>query len=134
LLDAKGLNGKVERITSRLYWLIAPFFFAVTGALLDVRAVIGGRTLLLAATLIALGAIGKVLSGWAPRSFTGNRLLVGTALIPRPAMGLIIAQLGFDAGAIESALFAAIVLLVFVTSIATPPTIRAIARRSPELA
>lgn len=128
LFDARGMSGNVERVTTWLYWALAPFFFAVTGALLDLRAIAGGRALMLAGALIVVGTIGKVLAGWAPRQFAGNRMIVGTAMVPRGAIGLIFAQLGLAAGAIEGSLFAAIVLLVFVTSIVTPPTLKAIAR------
>ena len=128
LFDAKGLSGNVERVTTWLYWVLAPFLFAVTGALLDLRAIAGGRALLLTGVLVLVGTIGKVVAGWAPRQFAGNRLIVGAAMVPRGAIGLIFAQLGLAAGAIEGSLFAAIVLLVFVTSILTPPTLKSIAR------
>ena len=130
LFDAKGMSGHVERVAKWVYWVLAPFFFAVTGALLDVRSLVGGRTLLLAGVLAIVGTLGKVVAGWAPRRFAGNRLLVGAAMVPRGAIGLIFAQLGLAAGAIEASLFVSIVLLVFVTSVLTPPTLRSIARGS----
>ena len=128
-IDAEGLNGRVEWITTRLSYLIVPFFFAVTGALVDLRAVANARSLAIGGALIACGVIGKVVAGWAPVWFRGNKLLIGVAMVPRGEVGLIFAQLGLAAGAIDGGMFGAILLMVLVTTLITPPALAAIAGR-----
>lgn len=130
MLDSAGLNGRVERATKWLTTLLVPFFFAVTGALLNLRMVGTSHALTLAAVLIAFGVIAKVVSGWAATSVPGDKLLIGMAMVPRGEVGLIFAQAGLAAGAIDQVTFAAIMLMVVVTTIITPPALVAIARRS----
>jgi Kef-type K+ transport system membrane component KefB len=131
VIDAKGLNGKVDRITTKLVWLIAPFFAAVTGALADLRAMTTASALGFAGALIAFGIAGKMISGWATPGFRGNKLLIGAAMVPRGEMGLIFAQMGLIAFAIDRVSFGAILLMVLATTLVTPPMLTAIARRTP---
>jgi Kef-type K+ transport system membrane component KefB len=130
LLDSAGLNGRVERATKWLTTLLVPFFFAVTGALLNLRMLGTSQALALGASLIAVGVLGKVVSGWAATSVPGDKLLIGMAMVPRGEVGLIFAQAGLAAGAIDQITFAAIMLMVLVTTLITPPALVAIARRS----
>jgi hypothetical protein len=46
-------------------------------------------------------------------------------------VGLIFAQMGLAAGAIDGGIFGAIMLMVLVTTLVTPPALAAIARRNP---
>jgi Kef-type K+ transport system membrane component KefB len=121
VLDARGLNGRVERVTAKLVWLIAPFFIALTGALLDVRAMLSARAMGFAAALILFGVAGKLITGWTMPAFQGNKLLIGAAMVPRGEMGLIFAQLGLTAFAVDRVTFGAILLMTIVTTVITPP-------------
>src|SRR3546814_2910235 len=58
----------------------------------------------------------SVLAGFAPWWFTGRKLLVGVALVPRGEVGLIFAQLGLAAGVLTSELFGALMLMVVARS------------------
>src|SRR5688500_19751572 len=67
------------------------------------------------------------------RSFRGNKTLIGVAMVPRGEVGLIFAQMGLSTGAIGPDLFGAIMLMVLVTTLVTPPLLGMIsARRSEE--
>ncbi len=76
--------------------------------------------------LTVVGVLGKLVTGWVPRPFRGNRLLIGVAMIPRGEVGLIFAQVGLAAGAIAGGEFGAIMLMVVVTTLITPPWLSAI--------
>ena len=74
-----------------------------------------------------------MLAGFAPWTFKGNKLLVGVAMVPRGEVGLIFAQMGLATGAITPQLFAAIMLMVVVTTFVTPPLLGAVIRRDDSL-
>jgi Kef-type K+ transport system membrane component KefB len=129
MLDSAGLNGKVEQTTKWLVVALVPFFFAVTGALVNLRVAFSGTALTLGAVLTLVGVLGKVVSGWAPTWVRADKLLIGIAMVPRGEVGLIFAQTGLAAGAIDQATFGGIMLMVLVTTLVTPSLLLRVAKR-----
>ena len=107
-----------------------PIFFASVGASVDLRALVSGPALAVGAALIVVGVAGKVLAGFAPWWFEGNKLLVGVAMVPRGEVGLIFARMGLASGALDAGLFGALMLMVTVTTFVTPPALTRVARKS----
>jgi Kef-type K+ transport system membrane component KefB len=111
-------------------------FFVVMGMRVDLTAfarmdVLGLASLLTLAAMIgkqacAIGAIGRPL----------DRLSIGIGMMPRGEVGLIFANIGLGltlAGQpiVDQALFSAVVIMVIVTTMATPPLLKwSLARRS----
>lgn len=118
---------EIERSVTTLGYFFVPIFFAGVGAAVDLRALASGPTLLLGGALIVTGVLGKLASMFALRGFDGNRLLVGVAMIPRGEVGLIFAQVGLATGAIAAGEYGALMLMVVVTTIITPPWLAVIA-------
>ena len=119
---------EIERSVTALGYFFVPIFFALVGASVDLRALAAGSTLQLGAVLVVVGVLGKLASALALRSFDGNRLLVGVAMIPRGEVGLIFAQVGLATGAIAAGEYGALMLMVIVTTLITPPWLAVIAR------
>jgi Na+:H+ antiporter len=111
--------------------LLTPIFFAVVGASVDLRALVEPRTLLITVVLLAAGGIGKLIAAYVPVWFKGNKALIGTAMLPRGEVELIVAQTGLAIGALDASLFGAITLMVLLTTLLSPPLIQAVARRDP---
>jgi Kef-type K+ transport system membrane component KefB len=111
----------VEKAVTTLGHLFVPIFFASVGAAVDLRALADSRALMVGGALIAVGVLGKVAAGFAPWWFRGHKLLIGAAMVPRGEVGLIFAQMGLATGAIGADLFGAIMLMVLVTTLVTPP-------------
>ncbi len=111
--------------------LLTPIFFASVGASVDLRALVEPRTLLITAILLATGGIGKLIAAYVPVWFKGNKALIGTAMLPRGEVELIVAQTGLAIGALDASLFGAITLMVLLTTLLSPPLIQAVARRDP---
>jgi Kef-type K+ transport system membrane component KefB len=124
---------EIERATGQIGYFLVPVFFAMVGASIDLAALASVPALEAGAALIAVGIAGKVLAGFAPWTFKGNKLLIGVAMVPRGEVGLIFAQMGLATGAITPALFAAIMLMVVVTTFVTPPLLGAVIRRDDSL-
>jgi Kef-type K+ transport system membrane component KefB len=119
----------IEHDTTTLGHFFVPIFFASVGAAVELNALGDGRALLVGATLIVVGILGKVAAGFAPWGFTGDRLLIGVAMVPRGEVGLIFAQMGLLSGAIGADLFGALMLMVLATTFVTPPVLGWLARR-----
>ena len=121
---------EIERSMTSIGSFFVPVFFATVGASVDLRAAVSPEVLAAGSALVAIGVGGKVLAGFAPWWFDGNKLLVGVAMIPRGEVGLIFAQLGLASGAISTDMFGALMLMVVVTTFLAPPLLRRISRRA----
>jgi Kef-type K+ transport system membrane component KefB len=121
----------IERATTTIGHFFVPIFFASVGAAVDLRALADPQSLLLGVVLIGCGIFGKVVAGYAPWWFSGDKLLVGIGMIPRGEVGLIFAQMGLAAGAVSAGEYGALMLMVLATTFVTPPALAWRARRSP---
>lgn len=118
----------IEASLTQLGYFFVPIFFAVVGASVDLAALADARALQVGVMLTVIGVVGKLVTGWAPRPFDGNRMLIGVAMIPRGEVGLIFAQVALGSGAIAGGEFGAIMMMVVVTTLITPPWLNAIVR------
>ncbi|MBX3132659.1 MAG: cation:proton antiporter [Gemmatimonadaceae bacterium] len=124
---------EIEESATQLGFFFVPMFFASVGASVDLSALVTREALLVGSLLIVVGVAGKVLAGFAPWWFKGNKLLVGVALVPRGEVGLIFAKLGLASGVLSGPRFGALMLMVVVTTFLTPPMLNLIAsRRAPD--
>lgn len=119
---------EIERSTTTIGHFFVPIFFATVGAAVDLRALGNPRSLGIGLALIVCGVVGKMVAGYVPWWFRGRKLLVGAAMVPRGEVGLIFAQMGLSTGAIDAGVFGAIMLMVLVTTLVTPPMLGRIAR------
>lgn len=128
---------EIERSVTQIGYLFVPIFFASVGAAVDLHALAEPIALIAGLAITIVGVAGKIASGYALRNFDGSRLFVGVAMIPRGEVGLIFAQVGFASGAIGAGEFGAIMLMVVVTTLITPPWLGVLARstklRTPDL-
>ena len=71
---------------------------------------------------------GKVISGLGAGKQL-NRLSIGVGMMPRGEVGLVFAAIGKTLGVIDSAMFSAVVLMVIITTLATPPLLKIAMKR-----
>jgi Kef-type K+ transport system membrane component KefB len=122
---------EIEKASTTIGHFFVPVFFAAVGAAVDLRALADPEALKLGGVLIVGGIVGKVVAGFAPVWFRGDKLMVGLGMIPRGEVGLIFAQMGLAAGALTAGEYGALMLMVLATTFVTPP---ALAWRSARLA
>lgn len=120
----------IEESVTQLGFFFVPMFFASVGASIDLGALMTREALVIGGLLVLVGVAGKVIAGFAPWWFKGNKLLVGVALVPRGEVGLIFAKLGLAAGVLTNERFGALMLMVVVTTFVTPPLLSLIAARA----
>ncbi|MBI3462183.1 MAG: cation:proton antiporter [Planctomycetes bacterium] len=145
ILDAKHyevLQGPGER--SLEDWvlpvttLLVPIFFVMMGFQVDLRSFGDPSVLLLALGITAAALIGKQACSLGVVGRGIDRLSVGIGMIPRGEVGLIFAAIGrglVENGepVINSAVYSAIVVMVMVTTLVTPPLLNwSLSRRRPQ--
>jgi Kef-type K+ transport system membrane component KefB len=129
----KDFVGRGERSLEELIRpisdVLVPVFFVLMGLRTDLGAFASPGALELAAALIVVAIIGKQACALGVTMPGVNRLAVGIGMIPRGEVGLIFASVG--AGImldgqplIGPSAFAAIVLMVIVTTLVTPPALK----------
>jgi len=122
-------DAHVERIIDRIQRIFVPVFFVYTGLQVDLRTFADPAVLGVALAITAVAVIGKAVSG-AVAGGGVNRLLVGFGMVPRGEVGLIFANIGKGLGVVDDALFSALVIVVILTTLITPPILGALITRA----
>lgn len=122
----------VEVGVTRLGRFFVPLFFVTVGAAVDVKVLnpfepANHRTLIIAGILSVAAVVGKFAAGYAPYWFKGKKSLVGAGMVPRGEVGLIFARMGKEGGLLDEGLYAAITVVVLVTTFLAPPLLRHLA-------
>jgi Kef-type K+ transport system membrane component KefB len=136
LLDGTPGRAEVERGITALGHFFVPLFFIAVGAAVDVRALDpstadGRSALLIGAALTAAAVTGKLAAGYALVWFRGRKDVIGAGMIPRGEVGLIFAQMGLAGGVLGPGLFAAVTVMVIVTTFLAPPLLKALLANGP---
>lgn len=119
----------IEELIHPIGGFLVPVFFVLTGAKVDLGALADPGVLLFAASLTGVAVVGKQVCGLAVVERGLDRLSVGLGMIPRGEVGLIFANVGrglFLAGVpvVSGATFSAVVIMVMVTTLITPPLLK----------
>lgn len=115
-------------ITALAYGLFVPIFFINVGLTADLHTLIGS-TFWLFAVMTIVAMLGKIIGAGSGALLGGlNRreaLQVGIGMMSRGEVGLIVATVGVTQGLIDQVVFAAVVGVVIITTLLTPPLLRA---------
>ncbi|MFZ6030326.1 MAG: cation:proton antiporter [Chloroflexota bacterium] len=125
---------RIERGMHTLaYALFVPVFFVQIGLSLNLRE-IGADSLGFAAAVIFVAVVAKFVGAGAGARLAGFSMLesaqLGAGMISRGEVGLILATVGVQADMVSQAEFSAVVEMVLVTTLITPPLLRALFARS----
>jgi fructose-specific phosphotransferase system IIA component len=120
-----------ERIHG-LYAFFVPVFFAVMGMMVNVREFFSAEVLVFGVIYTAAAICAKVIGCGGPALLLGfNRrgaLRIGTGMVPRGEVALIIAGIGLASGILDTKLFSAVILMTLVTTLAAPPLLNSALR------
>ena len=119
---------QITRQVETLVDLFVPFYFVKAGSLLN--PMLFGQVSVIISTLVLLGIaiVGKLLSGIGAQR--GTRWAVGVGMMPRGEVGLIFALFGLVNGILTEELYAILVMIVLLTTIATPIILRPLLKRA----
>ncbi|MBV9925563.1 MAG: cation:proton antiporter [Acidobacteria bacterium] len=131
----------LEDLLAPVSVVLVPVFFVLMGMKVDLSAFARRELLGLAAALTVAAVLGKQVCSLGVVERGVNRLAVGLGMIPRGEVGLIFAGIGAtltlpDAQGrpepvIGPAVFGAVVIMVIVTTLVTPPALKWSLRRTP---
>jgi Kef-type K+ transport system membrane component KefB len=122
-----NLHSRVSALTE----FLAPVFFFVMGAKLNL-GVLGNRSVIIMATVVSILAIvSKVVGCGLPTIKEGWRtaLKVGVGMMPRGEVGLIVALVGLNSGIITENSYAVVMIMTAVTTVLAPPFLRMLFRQ-----
>lgn len=120
---------ELEELIAPIAAFLVPVFFVIMGMRTDLRSFADTRVLGLAAALTMAAVIGKQACGLGVVGGGVDRLTVGLGMIPRGEVGLIFANMGMaltlaGTAIITPPLYSAIVVMVIVTTMVTPPALK----------
>src|SRR5262249_5567332 len=121
----------LERHIQPIASFLVPLFFVVTGLHVKLGALAHPGALGLTAALTAAAILGKQLCGLGVTTPGVRRAVVGIGMVPRGEVGLIFASAGLSLGLLDESSFAAVVGMVVVTTLMTPPALKWLLRRTP---
>ena len=119
----------LEQLVSPIGQFLTPIFFVLMGARTDLASFAKPGVLLLAVALTVAAILGKQLCSLGAIGQGLDRLSIGIGMVPRGEVGLIFANIGLTLTVkgervIDEATFAAVVLMVVVTTMVTPPALK----------
>lgn len=124
---ALGRSSSSDRIRRELQpvgHLFIPVFFLSIGIEVDVEQFAKPSVLAIAGGLFVIAVLGKLAAAAGMFGSPGDRLLVGLGMVPRGEVGLIFATIGLSEAIIGERDYAAILLVVLLTTLLTPPALR----------
>ena len=130
VLDETDKRKELDQQIIPIADILVPIFFVSVGARVDLSVLNptsadNRQGLIIAAFLIVVAIIGKIITGW---SIWGqekiNRLAIGIGMIPRGEVGLVFAGIGAASGILDKPLQAAIIIMVILTTFVAPPLLR----------
>lgn len=124
---------RIERgVRSLAYGLFVPVFFVSIGLGINLRQLDPG-VLLLLLVIIIIGVVGKILGSGLGARLGGfswrESLQLGTGMVSRGEVGLIVASIGMQAGYVGASEFSAVIGMVIITTLITPPMLRGAFRK-----
>ena len=119
----------LDHLVEPIATFLVPVFFVVMGVRTDLSVFARPGVPVLAAALIVAAIVGKQMCALGVIGKGLDRLSVGIGMIPRGEVGLIFANIGLTlmvsgVPVIDQSVFSAVVAMVIVTTVVTPPALK----------
>ena len=118
----KDQQRSVKQVIEPVEALLAPVFFVLMGIQVDISSFASLEVAELALLLTAVAVAGKLMSGVLAKGL--DKLIIGIGMIPRGEVGLIFAGIGKSIGVLDGHVFSSIIVLVILTTLMTPPSLK----------
>jgi len=135
-LSEHSVEWRLQENAHPIMEFLAPFFFVLLGAQVDLKTISEPRLLSVASILCLLAVVSKLIGcglGSLRLGFN-DALRIGVGMVPRGEVGLIVAAVGLRLHTISDAAYAQVVLMSIVTTLFAPPILRWLLTRKPQLA
>jgi Kef-type K+ transport system membrane component KefB len=123
---APSVGDRVHHMTSGVTEFLVPFFLAGIGLHLDVSVFADRNTLILALVILAVACVTKFVGCGLGALHLGraDAARVGTGMIPRGEVGMVVAQIGLGLRIIPKDIYAIVVFMSIATTILAPPLLK----------
>ena len=124
----RGEHG-LEELIQPVAQVLVPVFFVLMGMRVDLTAFVQPGVIGFAALLTVAAVLGKQACSLGAVGGGLDRLSIGIGMIPRGEVGLIFASIGMSltiggVPVVSQAIYSAVVIMVIVTTMATPPALK----------
>lgn len=124
-----------EKMDINSYMIFGPVFFASIGLKTSLNSMTGSL-LLFSLCFVLVGLITKIMGCGLMSRLCGFRgmecIKIGVGMMTRGEVALIVAQKGLSVGLLTPEYFASVILLIIVSSIATPIILKVLYSKTPE--
>lgn len=124
-LSGTDIAAVIEERIHGLYEFFVPLFFAVMGMMVNVGEMLSAEVLLIGVVYTAAAVLAKIIGCGLPTLALGfnakGAMRIGTGMIPRGEVALIIAGIGITAGILSEQLFGVVIMMTLVTTLVAPP-------------
>lgn len=135
LCSLKDSDYIAEKMDINSYMLFGPVFFASIGIKTDM-AHFNTELLIFSVCFVIVALLSKIigcgLMAKACKYSHNDALKIGVGMMTRGEVALIVTQKGMNAGIVPADFFAGVILLIIVSSIATPIVLKILYSKSPE--
>jgi Kef-type K+ transport system membrane component KefB len=115
---------QIKELFAPLEAILVPIFFVLMGLQVKLESFLHLEVVALAVALSGAAVVGKLVSALGVQDRRLNRLAVGVGMMPRGEVGLVFASIGRSLDVVSAETFSAIVLMVIVTTLSTPPLLK----------
>jgi Kef-type K+ transport system membrane component KefB len=120
---------RLEELVAPVSTLLAPVFFVLMGMHTDLSAFVQPGVFALAVSISFIAVAAKLVAGFGVVGRGTDRLSIGIGMIPRGEVGLIFANIGLALSVgseriVSETTFSAVVVMVIVTTLVTPPALK----------
>lgn len=118
-----------ESMLEPIGYFFVPVFFVLTGMQVRLEALGDPVVVGVAFGITVAAVVGKLVAGQVAGPVA--KWVVGWGMVPRGEVGLIFAMAGRQLGVLDDGLFSAIVVMVILTTLMTPPMLARLVRKLP---
>ena len=119
---AKAIEQEMQPIIS----LFTPIFFVVVGLSINLRAIdwSSPQVWIFSFVLLIAAIVGKLIGSFFIRENLASKIMIGMSMVPRGEVGLIFAELGRFSGIFNNEIHAGMVIVIVLTTIIPPFTMK----------
>lgn len=116
----------IEHQMQPIISLFTPIFFVVVGLSINLRDIdwASSHVWIFSSVLLAVAIFGKLIGSFFIRESLASRLMIGMSMVPRGEVGLIFAELGRFSGIFDNETHAGMVVVIVLTTIIPPFTMK----------
>lgn len=126
----------LEGLIHPISYFLVPVFFVLMGMRTNLESFLAPGVLTLAGVLSLVAIAGKLVAGVGALGPGLNRVAIGVGMVPRGEVGLIFASIGSQLTVkgekvVDANIFSAVVVMVILTTMVTPPVLKWALARGP---